>query len=125
MYWWLCLRNTKNPETNNETFIHITESGYDISGKWYSYHDSNSNRIYELDLKKDGTFTSTWLDNGSYSIENEKVILADTHGLEKTLELQPENTKSDFTLLFTISMGVIPLYNYLRKSPMDIIRKTY
>lgn len=93
-------KNTKNPETNNETFIHITESGYDISGKWYSYHDSNSNRIYELDLKKDGTFTSTWLDNGSYSIENEKVVLADTHGLEKTLELQPENTKSDFILLF-------------------------
>lgn len=30
-----------------------------------------------------------------------------------------------FTFLFTISMGVIPLYNYLRKSPMDIIRKTY
>ena len=30
-----------------------------------------------------------------------------------------------FTLLFTISIGVIPLYNYLRKSPMDIIRKTY
>ena len=31
----------------------------------------------------------------------------------------------DFTFLFTISMGVIPLYNYLRKSPMDIIRNTY
>ena len=30
-----------------------------------------------------------------------------------------------FTFLFTISMGVIPLYNYLRKSPIDIIRKTY
>ena len=30
-----------------------------------------------------------------------------------------------FTFLFTIYMGVIPLYNYLRKSPMDIIRKTY
>ena len=30
-----------------------------------------------------------------------------------------------FTFLFTISMGVIPLYNYLRKSPMDIIRNTY
>lgn len=93
-------KDTKNIEKNNETFNHITESGYDVSGKWYSYHNSNNNRIYELDLKKDGTFTSTWLDNGTYTTEDEKLVLADTYGLEKTLELQLENTKSDFILFF-------------------------
>ena len=86
-----------NNDTNN--FSHITESGYDVSGTWYSYH-YDSNRVYELDLKKDGTFISTWLEKGSYSVEKEKITLTDSFGLVKELELRPENTQSEFVLYF-------------------------
>lgn len=91
--------NEKTPVNNNESFKYITESGYDVSGKWYSYHNKDS-RVYELDLKKDGSFTSTWLEKGSYLIEKEKITLTDTYGLEKSLELRPEETKSEVILFF-------------------------
>lgn len=53
-----------------------------------------------MDLKKDGSFTSTWLEKGSYLIEKEKITLTDTYGLEKSLELRPEETKSEVILFF-------------------------
>lgn len=89
----------ENPTVSdsNETVSTTVLFGYDISGQWFSSHNKESE--YNLELNKDGTFNSTWLDQGTYEIQGDKVVLKDFYGITKILDLI-KNENNEYVLYF-------------------------
>lgn len=76
------LRNiNKNPETE------IFTQNNKIEGVWYSDRPDNDVLI----LNDDGTYSSSnWIIKGSYTIEGNKIILVDSFGTQKELEIKKD-----------------------------------
>lgn len=121
----LIMNVVKKPKDNDssstlnpiETVSTTVSNGYDVSGKWYGDH--NKEIVYDLELKKDGTFKSTWLDNGTYEIVDDNILLKDMAGTIKTFELITNNKeKKEYVLFFD---NMISPYTYYRSKEEVVI----